>query len=61
MTHSSTKRLTTLILWAMVWAAAMILSAILLKSNPVKDWVQAALFIGAMTFWVWRSQRTTGR
>ena len=57
MTNSSTKRLTTLVLWAIGWAAAMIASAILLKGNPVKDWVQAALFIGAMTFWVWQSQR----
>jgi len=53
--------MTTLILWAIAWAVAMIVSAILLKGNPVKDWVQAALFIGAMTFWVWQSQRTPGR
>ena len=61
MTNSSTKRLTTLILWAIGWAVAMIASAILLKGNPVKDWVQAALFIGAMTFWVWQSQRASGK
>jgi len=61
MTQSSPKRMTTLILWAIAWAVAMIVSAILLKGNPVKDWVQAALFIGAMTFWVWQSQRTPGR
>jgi hypothetical protein len=36
---------------------AMIASAILLKGNPFKDWIQAALFIAAMTFWVWQSQR----
>ena len=59
MTNSSTKRLTILVLWAIAWAVAMIASAILLKGNPVKDWVQAALFIGAMTFWVWQSQRTS--
>jgi len=63
MAHPSTntKRLTTLILWAIAWAAAMIASAILLKGNPVKDWVQAALFIGAMTFWVWQSQRASSK
>ena len=61
MTNSSTKRLTALILWAVVWAVAMIASAILLKGNPIKDWVQAALFIGAMTFWVWQSQRASGK
>lgn len=58
MAYSSPKRLTALILWAIAWAAAMIATAILLKVNPVKEWVQAALFIGAMTFWVWQSQRT---
>lgn len=50
-------KLTTLIVWAIAWAAAMIASAILLKGNPLKDWIQSALFIGAMTFWVWQSQR----
>jgi hypothetical protein len=50
-------KLITLILWAIAWAAAMIASAILLKSNPIKDWIQSALFIAAMTFWVWQSQR----
>ena len=58
---TNTKRLTALILWAIAWAAALIASAILLKGNPIKDWVQAALFIGAMTFWVWQSQRAAGR
>ena len=54
---SSKPQLITLILWAVVWAAAMIASAILLKGNPIKDWIQSALFIAAMTFWVWQSQR----
>jgi hypothetical protein len=44
MTASITK-LTTLILRTLAWAAAMIASAILLKGNPLKDWIQAALFI----------------
>jgi hypothetical protein len=57
MTASTRSQLTPLILWAMAWAAAMIASAILLKGNPVKDWIQSALFIAAMTFWVWQSQR----
>jgi hypothetical protein len=61
MTNASTGRLTTLILWAIAWAVAMIASAILLKGNPVKDWIQAALFIGAMTFWVWQSIRASGK
>jgi len=57
----NTKRLTTLILWALAWAAAMIVSAVLFKGNPIKDWVQAALFIGAMTFWVWQSQKASSK
>jgi len=61
MTSPSKKPLTILILWAVAWAVAMIASAILLKGNPVKDWVQSALFIGAMTFWVWQSRRTSGK
>ena len=58
---ASRTQLITLIFWAVVWAAAMILSAIVLKGNPMKDWIQAALFIAAMTFWVWQSQRAAGK
>jgi hypothetical protein len=54
---ANTTKLTTLIVWAIAWAAAMIASASILKGNPIKDWIQAALFIAAMTFWVWQSQR----
>jgi hypothetical protein len=57
MISSSKQSFTTLRLWAIAWSAAMIGSAILLKGNPLKDWIQAALFIGAMTFWLWQSQR----
>jgi hypothetical protein len=58
---ASKPKLTTLILWAIVWAAALITSAILLKGNPIKDWFQSALFVAAMTFWVWQSQRAAKR
>jgi len=58
---ASGRQLTTLILWAVAWATAMIASAILLKGNPTKDWVQAALFIAAMSFWVWQSHRAVRR
>jgi hypothetical protein len=54
---ASRTQLTTLILWAIVWAVAMIASAFLLRGNPIKDWIQSVLFIAAMTFWVWQSQR----
>jgi hypothetical protein len=54
---TSTTRLNALILWAIAWAGAMIASAIVLKGNPIKDWIQSALFIAAMSFWVWQAQR----
>jgi hypothetical protein len=54
---TSTTRLSALIIWAIVWAAAMIAAAIVLKGNPIKDWIQSALFIAAMSFWVWQAQR----
>jgi hypothetical protein len=50
-------RVTTLILWSIVWALAIIVSAILFKGKPAKDWIQAALFLGAITFWFWQSRR----
>lgn len=56
MTNGSKKHMTTLILGSIVWALAIIASAILFKGNPVKDWLQAALFIGAITFWLWQSR-----
>jgi len=52
-------QLRTLILWAIAWAAAMIATAFFLKGNAIKDWIQSALFIAAMTFWVWQSHRAT--
>lgn len=61
MTNSSRKRRTTLVLWAIAWAAVMIASAIVLKGNPIKDWIQSALFIAAMSFWLWQSQRAAGK
>jgi len=57
MITSSKKPMRELVLWAIAWSAAMIGSAIVLKGNPLKDWIQAVLFIGAMTFWLWQIQR----
>jgi len=51
------KQKTTIVLWSIAWALALTASAILFKGNPLKDWIQAALFIGAMTFWLWKAQR----
>ena len=47
--------MTTIVLWSTAWALALIASAILLKGNPAKEWVQAALFIGALTVSLWQS------
>lgn len=51
------RRVKTLILWAIGWALALIASAIVFKGSPLKDWTQATLFIGFLTFWLWQSQR----
>ncbi len=57
MNTTSKQQMTTLVLWAIAWALALIASAILFKGNPIKEWIQSALFIGAMTFLLWQSQR----
>jgi hypothetical protein len=46
-----------LVITGIVWALAFIGSAIFLKGNPLKEWVQAVLFIAGMPFWFWQSQR----
>ena len=51
----------TLILLSLVWAAALIASAIVFKGNPVGDWVESFLVIGALTFWFWQWWRQTCR
>ena len=61
MPASSRTPLPTLVLWALAWSAAMIGSAIVLKGNPIKEWVQSALFIAAMTFWLWQTERAARR
>ena len=57
MTISNKKQTAKLILWSIIWALAIIASAILFKGSPAKDWIQSALFIGAITGWLWQSQR----
>ena len=61
MTTNAPRRMMTVILWSIAWALALIASAIFLKGNPAKDWVQAALFIGALSVWLWQSQRLSCR
>ena len=61
MTTNAPRSMMTVILWSIAWALALIASAIFLKGNPAKDWVQAALFIGALSVWLWQSQRLSCR
>lgn len=35
---------------AVVWAAAFILSAIVLKGNPLGDWIEGALLVAWIVF-----------
>jgi len=61
MTNTAQMKMTTVVLWSTAWAVALIASAILLKGNPAKEWVQAVLFIGALTVSLWQGQRLSCR
>jgi len=61
MTNTSHRSTTTIVLWSTAWALAIIASAIVLKGNPAKEWVQAVLFIGALTIVLWQGQRLSCR
>ena len=60
-TNTIQRNLTTVVLWSAAWALALIASAIFLKGNPAKEWVQAALFIGALTLSLWEAHRLSCR
>lgn len=53
--------ISTLVVWALAWALAIIASAIVFKGNPIGDWVEAFLILGALTFWSWHLWRRCGR
>jgi predicted membrane channel-forming protein YqfA (hemolysin III family) len=59
MNSTSQKTQWKLILWALAWALAIIGSAFVLKGNPAKDWIQSALFVGAVNVWLWQSRQVT--
>lgn len=61
MTNPAPRSLITIILWSTAWALALIASAIVLKGNPAKEWVQAALFIGVLTVSLWQGHRLSCR
>ena len=48
-------------LWSTAWALALIASAIVLKGNAAKEWIQAVLFIGALTVVLWQGQQLSCR
>jgi len=51
---TTTKRQTTiLVLWALIWALALIGSASVFKGNPIKDWIQLILLVVGVTVWLW--------
>ncbi|HEV7373862.1 MAG TPA: hypothetical protein VGN95_04040 [Pyrinomonadaceae bacterium] len=50
MTGVSNTPMKTIVLWAIARALVFIATAIVFKGNPVEDWFQAALFIGALSF-----------
>jgi hypothetical protein len=45
------------ILWSLVFAVAMIASALVFKGNPALYWIEAGLMVAALTFVVLKSQR----
>ena len=61
MTNITQRSMTKIVLWSTAWALALIASAILLKGNPAKEWVQAVLFIGALTISLLQGRRLTCR
>ena len=61
MTNTAARNLATIVLGSIEWASAVIASAIFLRGNPAKEWVQAALFIGALTVSLWQGHRLSCR
>jgi hypothetical protein len=53
--------MTTVLLSSMAWALALITSAIVLKGHPAEEWVQAALYIGALTALMFNAHRLSCR
>jgi len=51
----------SLILWSLAWAFALIAAAFLFKGYPAKDWIDSALFVGAITCLMWNYERLACR
>jgi len=57
MKPDSKKLRTSTILWSLVWALAIIANGLFIQGNPAKDWIEAGLIVGALTFVVLKRQR----
>jgi hypothetical protein len=54
----NSKRLgTSAIVWALVWAIAIIAAAFLFRGNPAEYWIESGLIVGALTFVVLKRRR----
>ncbi|HVI70620.1 MAG TPA: hypothetical protein VM656_03930 [Pyrinomonadaceae bacterium] len=53
--------MTTVFLSSLAWALVLITSAIVLKGHPAEEWVQAALYIGALTVLMFHANRLSCR
>jgi hypothetical protein len=51
----------TVLLSSTAWALALIASAIFLKSNPAEEWIQAALYLGALMLVLFQGHRLSCR
>jgi hypothetical protein len=49
------------ILWSLVFALAMIASALIFKGNPALYWIEASLMVAALTFVILKSPQPAVR
>jgi len=47
---------TTRVLFAVIWAIALIAAAPFLKGNPSREWIELIIFAGGITVWLWLLQ-----
>jgi hypothetical protein len=57
MTKRTQTNMTLVLLSSTAWALTLITSAIVLKGHPAEEWVQAALYIGALMVLMWHGHR----
>lgn len=43
----------TFVLWAVIWALALVGSAFVFKSSPIENWIQSLLFVAGVIVWLW--------